>query len=161
MSGPLPDGSFPTSGPLPYLFDDEGRARDARLGQRPPNRTWFHATDERTASIAVRQGLAPSCWRGSDCCAVCGHADRDDVHAHQGAWVIEIHSPALEGELKAWWVPPRYVRGAWVGNEFVPADRLRSATPDPGRDTAAPCHCELATLVEQEIGAWRQTHLPI
>jgi len=151
------NGSFPLAGPVPYLTDDEEEARAALMGPRPTMRKWFHATDERAASIAVRQGLTPSCWRGSDCCAVCGHADRANVHLHQGPWVLEIVSPCLEGEIKAWWVPPSSIRGGWRDGEFVPAAEIRRHTfAARSNDHVRPCNCGLSHLVDAEIAAWRR-----
>jgi len=156
MSESPPDGSFPEAGPLPYLLDDEAQAREALGGPRGGPRRWFHATNAGTAFIAVRQGLVPSCWRGGDCCAVCGYAELDDVHSHQGPWVLEIVSPALPGQVKAWWVPPSAIQGGWLDGSFTTAEEMRaSAPPDPG-DDARPCSCGLSKLVAEQIRAWRR-----
>jgi len=156
MSDSRPDGSFPRAGPVPYLLDDEAEARETLAGPRGASVRWFHATDVEAGFIAVQQGLAPSCWRGGDCCAVCGHAGLEDVHVHQGRCVLEILSPALPGQVKAWWVPPSFIQGAWLEDVFMTADEMRAAAPPAPADNARPCNCGLSQLVEEQIGAWRQ-----
>lgn len=150
------DGSLPEAGAVPYLLDDETQARDALRGRRGAPLRWFHATDAETAFIAVRQGLMPSCWRGGDCCGICGHDDFDDVHLHQGPWVLEIVSRALPGQVKAWWVPPSAIQGGWLDGVFTTAEEMRASAPLCPDDDARPCPCGLSQLVEDHIRAWRE-----
>jgi hypothetical protein len=145
-------GAFPELGPLTYLFLSAAEVRAALGGVFGREAVWFHATDEVAARSAALQGLLPSCWVGGDCCCVFGHDDR--ARTRRGQWLLEIHSLALPGQLKAWWVPPQAIRGAWHGGAFIPADELRRgavalAEPDGS------CDCDLAALTTEQIALWR------
>jgi hypothetical protein len=145
-------GAFPRLGPLTYLFLSEAEVRAALGGEYGEERLWFHATDEAAARSAALQGLLPSCWLGGDCCCVFGHDDREQ--ARRGEWLLEILSPALPGQLKAWWVPPEAIRGAWHHGAFVPAAELRqNAVPLCGPSTA--CECDLGRLTAEQVSRWR------
>jgi hypothetical protein len=145
-------GAFPALGPLTYLHLREDEVRAALAGDFGGERVWFHATDEAAARSAALQGLVPSCWLGGDCCCVFGHDER--AESRRGQWLLEILSPALPGQLKAWWVPPEAIRGAWHHGKFVAADALREgavalADPDGG------CECDLAPLTVEQVALWR------
>ncbi len=155
MSAPLPEGSFPASGPFVYTAESEAEARRALGGATPAERRWFHATRREAALSAVHRGLIPSCWRGGDCCAVCGHDSLRDVHLHQGPWVLEIKSHALAGQLKSWWVPAEAIEGAWHKGTFFSAAELRAHRDVPAIGEAVePCRCPLRDIVGEQIEIW-------
>jgi hypothetical protein len=89
---------------------------------------------------------------------VCGHDALDDVHLHQGPWVLEIESPALRGQLKSWWVPASAIKGAWHEGSFISAVDMRSVDAPPPVEVH-PCHCWLNGLVAEQIQIWRSLHV--
>lgn len=151
------EGSFPTAGPVVYLTEVEAQAQRLFKSAPGPERRWFHATSVDAGIAAIHNGLIPSCWRGGDCCVVCGHDSLDDVHSHQGPWVLEIYSAALPGQLKAWWVPASAICGVWIEGNFQCADQIRATTTAPPLTPTSKCHCQLGSLVEREIGCWQKS----
>jgi hypothetical protein len=145
-------GAFPALGPLTYLHLDLAAARAALDGDYERERTWFHATNEASARSAAVQGLLPSCWVGGDCCCVFGHDEPDQ--ARRGDWLLEIRSPALPGQLKAWWVPPQAVRGAWHRGRFVDRHELCQGAVALYAPQGS-CDCELAALTVEQVARWR------
>jgi len=155
MSGSHPNGSFPLEDPVVYTTDSPRAARRSLEGRLPGFSRWFHATSERNAVQAIFYGLIPSCWHGGDCCAVCGHDALEDVHRHHGSWILEVESPALSGQLKAWWVPASNIKGVWRHGAFESAECIRERTVKPKRLVdARPCICPLRMLVVEQILAW-------
>ncbi len=149
-------GTFPSIGPVTYLPLAPHEVRDLMKGEPPIERTWFHATHERAARAACRQGLIPSCWTGGDSCCVFGYDDMDQIPIHRGEWVLEVLSHALESQLKAWWVPATAISGVWRRGRFTRADALRV----PSSWLSAPsgsCACDLADLTTTQIKRWRTT----
>lgn len=115
-------GIFPIGNPIPYTGQDEV----LHVRNTPPLRTWYHGTwGNRVASIA-RYGLLPSCWFGGDCCCVFGFESRlFESYAKYGDWVVEIRSRVVaDADLKAWWVPPTCIVGAWHRERFYPREAL-------------------------------------
>lgn len=150
-------GILPDAGPVPYLTLDEQHARRLLAGPQPTaSSTWVHATTTQVAVTAAHQGLVPSCWRGGDGCVVFGSSGPDDVHPCRGQALVEVHSRAIAGQLRAWWVPRVHVRGALIAGEFVTATELRGTTPGPVPDVT-PCSCPLAGLVCEQQALWRRT----
>jgi hypothetical protein len=150
-------GAFPVAGPVVYLPGDPDELRRVLTGPYPSPRRWFHATYEHVAVAACQQGLVPACWRGGDSCGVFGYDRLEDLPTWRGdAWVLEVRSRALEGPLKAWWVPAQAIRGAWFRGAFYPAFDLRQRRADliEPFDT---CGCEVAPLTADQIALWRQT----
>lgn len=151
-------GALPDAGPVPYLTLNERYARSLLEGPRPEaSSTWMHATTEQVAVTAAHRGLIPSCWHGGDGCVVFGSSGADDVNPRRGQALVEVHSRALAGQLRAWWVPLQHVRGAWIYDEFITAERLREANPEPA-PLVAPCSCPLAALVREQQDLWRRTY---
>jgi hypothetical protein len=146
------NGAFPALGPLTYLSLSEVQVRATLRGDYGAARVWFHATDETAARSAALRGLLPSCWFRGDCCCVFGHDDREQ--ARRGQWLLEIRSPALPGQLKAWWVPPQAIRGAWHGGTFIPAEELKEGAIAL-TDVDGSCDCDLAALTAEQIVLWR------
>lgn len=156
-SGPSrPRGAFSLSGPITYLAGSCAEVEQLLAANYPASTTWFHGTSRSAAVSACWQGLIPSCWCGGDSCCVFG-VDSLDTVAPRHDWVLEIHSPALPGQLKAWWVPPHAIRGAWHRGLFTPAETLR----EMGAPRLEPsgCSCELAAKTLEEIGVWRKVVL--
>jgi hypothetical protein len=158
---PQPDGAFPLTGPVTYLTDDEDAAR-AMLdrGEFPAPTTWWHVTDPARLPTILAKGLVPGCWRGGDTCAVFGIdalADAPGWRRHD--WILEIHSAALSGQAKAWWVPPAAIRGAWRFDTFISARLLHDAYPleAPPSGVADGCPCSLTRLSRDQQAAWRAT----
>lgn len=145
-------GAFSALGPLTYLHLSEDEVRAALSGEFGRERVWFHATDEASARSAALQGLVPSCWRGGDCCCVFGHDER--VDNRRGRWLLEIRSAALPGQLKAWWVPPDAIRGAWYDGRFVEAAELRREAVGVAEPDGS-CECDLASLTAEQVALWR------
>ncbi len=47
------------------------------------------------------------------------------AYAKYGDWVIKVRSRAeANADLKAWWVPPSRIMGAWHQGRFCPRDAL-------------------------------------
>ena len=149
-----PFGAFPVHGPLTYLPLTEAEVRAARSGPFRSPVVWYHRTGEAEAASAAWQGLIPSCWVGGDGCCVFGVEDPAAGSRLRGDWVLEIVSPALPEQQKAWWVPPAAIRGAWYAGVYHYADDLR-LRGRPLLDPPGSCACELATVVAEEIARWR------
>lgn len=148
-------GAFPLTGPLTYLAADLDEARRRMDDEYPPVRPWFHATSEEAAASAARQGLAPGCWHGGDCCCICGYDELDDVPAHRrGDWILEIHSRARAGQAKAWWVPPQAICGAWNLGVFYEASELRELGA-PSLGAVVGCACDLNELTREQAALWQ------
>jgi hypothetical protein len=90
---------------------------------------------------------------------VFGAADANDVKPSRREALVEVVSPALPGQLRAWWVPWRRIRGAWLHGDFSPAEQLR-AQPVTLLDDVRPCRCRLSALVAQQQELWRRTWTP-
>jgi hypothetical protein len=102
-------------------------------------------------------GVVPSCWLDGDVCGVCGRDRLEDFRSHQGDWILEIESPALEGAIKAWWVPPEAIRGAWHDGRFHEIGELREMFDSPEAEpTCDGCACPLHPLVHEQIELWRR-----
>jgi hypothetical protein len=153
-------GAFPLAGPLTYLHADLAEIREyIASDERPPVSLWFHATSEEAARAAAVEGLIPSCWCGRDSCCVFGYSSLDDVpERRQRDWIIEVESRALPGQLKAWWVPPQAIRGAWHEGGFHTRDEL-ATSPAQRAAVAETCSCELHELTREQIMRWR-AHCP-
>jgi hypothetical protein len=147
-------GAFPCVGPLTYIAHDAVHAREGMHGDYPKLRRWFHATTEEAAASAAWQGLVPGCWRGGDCCCVCGYDSLDDVPTHRVDWVLEIYSRANVGQAKAWWVPPQAIRGAWTLGVFYEATELRERG-EPLLGEVGGCACDLSELTREQALLWR------
>jgi hypothetical protein len=165
MSVPPPDAGFederlgvlPCAGPVPYLTDSEEEARTLLAAAQPDEDVvWVHATSIDVARIVAHRGVVPSCWRGGDCCVVFGSADANDIKPSRGEALVEIESPAIPGQLRAWWVPHWSIRGAWIGDEFISAEQLREP-PVQLIDDVRPCGCPLSALVREQQELWRGT----
>jgi hypothetical protein len=159
MSGSRLDGTFPQLGPVVYTAGSVAEARARLAVAPPPRRIWLHATTEAVVRRAVFEGLTPSCWRGGDCCAVCGRDRPEDVHLHEPDWLAEVESDALAGELKSWWVPASAIRGAWHNQEFFTREALREGQEPPKPSGGCQCHCELRELCSEQYEAWRRSCL--
>jgi hypothetical protein len=146
-------GAFPLSGPVTYLAGSNAELEELLAANYPAPATWFHGTTREAAISACWQGLVPSCWWNGDSCCVFGVDSLGMVGPHHD-WVLEIHSPATPGQLKAWWVPPHAIRGAWHSGLFAPAAMLREMGSPLLRPTG--CSCELAAKTAEEIGEWRK-----
>lgn len=156
-------GVLPLEGPLPYLHDNGENPADRLKSELPSTvRTWWHFTHEPVPAIAARQGLIPSCWQGGDGCVVFGHDDFEPGELPDGVSAIEVQSRALEGQLKALWVPWFCVVGAWRGRNFVPSSELlleEVQLVDPvGECRCSPSSsCELSSLMIEQQDLWRST----
>lgn len=155
-SPPEHHGSFPALGPITYLHLMPTEVDEALRSARPPVSRWFHATRAEFVGSICLQGVLPSCWSGGDTCGVCGYDTLAQVPAELGQWAIEVESAALPGELKAWWVPPTAVRGAWVDGLFYPAEELRVDAKPLLQPVA--CSCELASHTQAQISLWRSLY---
>jgi hypothetical protein len=150
-------GAFPVAGPVVYLPGDTSELRRMLAGPYPPLQRWFHATYEHVAVAACQQGLIPACWQGGDSCGVFGYDQLQDLPIwRQDPWVLEVRSRALDGPLKAWWVPAHAIRGAWHGGVFYPAVDLRQREAELV-EPAGTCECELVALTGEQITLWRNT----
>lgn len=150
-------GAFPALGPLTYLHLDSAEVSAALESEAGPECIWYHATDEASARSAALQGLVPSCWRGGDCCCIFGQDER--LENARRPWLLEIRSPALPGQLKAWWVPAYAIQGAWHRGQFISVAELRqgaTALADP----AGSCECNLAALTREQVARWREAAEP-
>jgi hypothetical protein len=151
-------GAFPRLGPVTYLPLSPDAVREALTGEYPPNRTWFHATWERSLGSILRAGLIPSCWWGGDACCVFGYDRREDIPQHRASgWILEFHSRALEDQLKAWWVPVSALRGAWRWDRFWSVDELRRQFTGSAAATTHGCYCELSELSVEQQRLWQTT----
>jgi hypothetical protein len=153
---PEPAGAFPLLGPLPYLHLSLEAARAALgAGPYPSETTWFHVTYDPVLPMILRTGLVPACWWGGDTCAIFGIDALEKVPTwRRHDWIIEIHSPALPGQVKAWWVPSSAIRGAWRHGIFYPADALPSPASARPPSLNRGCECEFASLVGEQQQRW-------
>lgn len=149
-------GAFPIRGPLVYLPLTEVGVRAARASSFRSPVIWYHRTEEAQAASAAWQGLIPSCWVGGDGCCVFGVDDRGGGGSYRGDWALEIYSPALPEQQKAWWVPAVAVRGAWHDGTFYDANDLRRRGR-PLLNPSGACACALAAVVAEEVACWRET----
>jgi hypothetical protein len=153
-------GSFPVSGPITYLTDDPDECKRLMRGVFAPPTTWFHGTTERVARLACRQGLVPGCWIAADggCCGVLG-LDSLEAFLERRAhlWILEVVSPAIESDIKALWVAPKAIRGAWHRDLFYARDELAAASPDAPTEPVEGCQCPLATICAEQQAIWRTT----
>jgi hypothetical protein len=149
-------GAFPLRGPVTYLHLTVTEVREALRGPYPATTTWFHQTDEAEAASAVWQGLIPSCWVGGDGCCVFGDDRRQPASPYRGDWILEVQSPALPEQQRAWWVPPARIVGSWHDGGFYSATELRELGPPLLRPTGT-CGCDLAELVGEQVALWRMT----
>lgn len=151
-------GAFPLVGPLTYMPLDMDSVRAALDGPYPESRTWYHATWEPALGAILRVGLIPSCWWGGDSCCVFGYDRPEELpEGRRSGWTLEVSSRALTGQLRAWWVPPSGVRGAWHEGLFWSRSELRAQFPDPAPVTREGCYCELSELVSEQQRLWRST----
>jgi len=148
-------GSFSSVGLVVYLTDDAERARRLLAGPSARYRRWFHATTPEAAVSALQYGLVPSCWLGGDCCAVCGHDSRSDVHSHQGEAILLVEGAALPGQLKAWWVPASAIVGVFTDDGFSTRAEVLARAPAPALSKCRPCRCGLSDLCAEQISRWR------
>jgi hypothetical protein len=72
-------------------------------------------------------------------------------------WILEVESPALDGDIKAWWVPPKAIRGAWRRDRFYSRNELAPITADAGMESVAGCDCPLSPICRQQQAVWRDT----
>ena len=153
-------GTFPLTGPVTYLTDDARECRTLLQGARPPSRTWFHGTIEQIARIVCVQGIVPGCWLrdGSGACGVMGYdAPADFLQRRRHLWVIEIVGPALEGDLKTWWVPVQDIRGVWRMDSFVPREEIQRTFRGPLVDCRLGCACGLSEICVEQQALWKGT----
>jgi hypothetical protein len=153
-------GSFPVAGPVTYLTDDPIECQRLMKGPFPSVRAWFHGTSRRAASVACIQGLAPGCWigAGDKCCGVLGYDSPNDFLQRRGhLWIVEIAGPALDGDLKAWWVPPSRVRGVWHLDSFSPRNEFAATSREPLTEPSQGCACPLSGICLQQQTLWRST----
>jgi len=146
-------GAFSLSGPATVLATSEEELRALMRANFPAVSVWFHGTNRAAAASAAWQGLVPSCWCGGDNCCVFGEAHRAAVAPHHD-WVIDIRSAALPGQLKAWWVPPQFIEGAWNEGHFYGPDDLRAMGGPLLRPVG--CRCELAGATATQLKDWRR-----
>ena len=72
------------------------------------------------------------------------------------AFALEVQSPALPEQQRAWWVPPAHIVGSWHDGVFYSATELRELGPPLLRPTGT-CGCDLAELVAEQIALWRMS----
>lgn len=115
-------GVFPLGNPIPYT----GQVEPVHRGNIPARRTWYHATWEERVGAIARWGLLPSCWFGGDCCCVFGYDTSEGAAASlPNRWIIEVQSRVeADTDLKAWWVPPWCISGAWHQGHFSSRETL-------------------------------------
>jgi hypothetical protein len=155
-------GSFPVAGPVTYLTDDPLECQRLMAGPPPPLSTWFHGTTERAARLSCVQGIAPGCWigTGGQCCGVLGYGSLSGLLEDRSySSIVEVVSPALAGDLKAWWVPPTQVRGVWRLGIFLPRKQVAAACREPLSEPIGGCACPLSALCCRQQELWRSTRL--
>ena len=153
-------GSFPSAGPVTYLSDDPDECRRMMAGPYPHPRTWYHGTTERIARLACVQGIAPGCWLGTGgkCCGVLGYdALGEFLLRRQHLWILEIAGPALDGDIKAWWVPYSDVRGVWHLDHFVSRAEFARANHGALTMPKGGCECGLSEICAEQQVLWRKT----
>lgn len=121
-------------------------------------KTWWHATYASRLDSVLRFGLLPACWFGGDTCAVFGLDDLGGLPSWRTPdWLIEVHSSALPGPAKAWWVAPGAIRGGWFRGNFVPRLALLQASdlePTAGQQPDG-CACVLSDVCREQQNLWR------
>lgn len=155
-----PDGSFSERGPATYLTEDPDECMELLDAPLPPRSTWFHGTSEAVARRACSVGLLPGCWLEEGCCAVLGYSSREEFLLRlEHLWIVEVEGRALEGDVKAWWVPRQAIVGAWFRDAFYSKADLAEATVAeiPLVDG---CGCGLTGICRWQQAAWRRTLLP-
>ncbi len=156
-SVPRPVGAFPEAGPVTYLQLSRPQILAAMRGPYPASRTWYHATSWDAAVSACRYGLLPSCWWGSDTCCVCGYDRPEDLPEYRRRdWILEIHSAALPGQVKCWWVPAYAIQGGWYERSFHQRSDLLTGSPSIPK-VGDGCWCDLSALSAAEIYDWRRS----
>jgi len=72
--------------------------------------------------------------------------------------VLEVESPVVQGDAKAWWVPRRAILGAWRQGVFIETAELRRQYgPLLTGIPKCRCDCDLRALVDEEYDIWRST----
>jgi len=153
-------GSFPEAGPVTYLTDDLAECRRLLLGPLPRVKRWFHGTTERAARLACFQGIVPGCWigAGGQSCGVLGHDSLHDfLDRRRYQWIIEAVGPALNEDLKAWWVPPGDIRGVWRLGTFYLRSAIAATHGKSVSTTKSGCACGLSELCAEQQRLWRAT----
>ena len=153
-------GCFPITGPVTYQTDDPSECQRLLEGAHAPIKTWFHGTSEEAARLSCVQGIAPGCWLGTggECCGVLGLDSLDSfLQRRRYLWVIEIVSPAIDSDVKAWWVPPGYIRGIWHLERFYSRDEIAASYVGPLSMPMDGCRCPLSPICLQQQALWRRT----
>ena len=153
-------GSFPLTGPVTYITDDPIECQRLMQGPVPTTRQWFHGTTERVARLACIQGIVPGCWigAGGQCCGVLGYDSLDEFLSRRNhLWIVEILGPALDGDVKAWWVPPRYIQGVWHGEVFIPRESMAAQCREAAAELRAGCNCNLRGICAEQQAMWQAT----
>ena len=153
-------GAFPMAGPVTYLTDDPEECRRIMAGPYPERRIWYHGTTERVARLACIQGIAPGCWigTGGECCGILGYNSLHQFLRRRGhLWIIEIEGRALDGDVKAWWVPYSDVRGVWHLDRFVPRPEVVRGNHEPTTQPRVGCDCGLSEICSEQQELWRRT----
>lgn len=153
-------GAFPGTDPLTYVLQDPAEARAAlSSGPYQPISTWYHATYDYAFPSIIHTGLIPSCWWDGDMCAVFGYDTRASIPMYRrSGWILELNSPALLGPVKAWWVAPTAITGAWHDGIFYPVHAMLSVVdPTPLPATRHGCSCSLAELTTEQQELWRSS----
>src|SRR5439155_18114734 len=125
-----------------------------RRGPYASTRAWYHATYENAVASILAEGLIPSCWWGGDTCCVFGYDTLDEARSRGTGWVIEIRSEALDGDLKAWWVPRSRIVGVWHETTFHRTGQA-GLTSSQAPKVSGGCSCDLALICEAEAQLWR------
>jgi hypothetical protein len=68
--------------------------------------------------------------------------------------MVEVESCGLPGQLKAWWVPPQAIRGAWHDGRFHTRAEL-ATHPLVCAVVVETCSCELEEITREQIARWR------
>lgn len=153
-------GSFPSVGPVTYLTDDAAECLRLMDGPVPPIRTWFHGTTENIARLACVRGIVPGCWinSGGECCGVLGYDTLEQFLSKRDyLWIIEILGPALEGDVKAWWVPARYIQGVWHRDTFISREAIAPRACEMPSTPYEGCRCNLNELCARQRVLWQNT----
>ena len=153
-------GSFPVAGPVTYMTDDPVECRRLMDDTLARFKTWFHGTSEHAARLSCVQGIAPGCWigTGGECCGVLGHDSLDCfLERRRHLWILEIVSPAIDGDVKAWWVPSSCIRGVWHLEQFYWRDDVAATCVGPLSEPIDGCGCPLSPICIQQQALWRRT----
>jgi hypothetical protein len=153
-------GSFPIVGPVTYLTDDPIECQRLMEGPLPAIRKWFHGTSERVARLACIQGIVPGGWiqAGGQCCGILGYDSLNEfLDRRNHLWIIEIFGPALDGDVKAWWVPPSSIQGVWHGETFIPRELMAAQHDEVAAEFRCGCNCNLKEICVQQRAVWQAT----